>query len=802
MSAPTLLIPGSILGVTYTGKPIDYIIDQMTAIKRTPNIPNVLVIKAETGAGKSTIMPVYIYLSDNKPVIVTQPKIVNSVDLASDISTMFPTKMKLGENVSFITGSRSKVARTGITYATIGSFTAQLRDALQPPASIEDISTKYPTIIVDEAHERSIEMDLLLMLLKRTMMTLGKNSPFIIITSATFVPDEYLKYMGVLSSPDKPIYDCQKAIYVQGRAFPIENKFEDHDVNNFIDASVNKTIELLNLELPQYKMDPYKQSITDILIFMPTYDAVTSAETALMKYVKVNMLPVLIIKITRREVIVSGYEYRAMNAPIKDYIVNGLPALIKVIIATNAIETGKTIPTLKYVIDSGLVKSVEFNPYIMCDYATIKPITRNMSDQRRGRVGRVRTGTYYALFTLSSYTKLKTTVYPAFATTDCTNGVLTVLGMGYMPEDLITPPPKDLLNYAYDKLYSLGFVVDGKLTKLGMIASWLTRIPVESIKMILSGYAFNVCVADLVSIACYIKTSGKAIPTFPDISDTFIECINHIWKRVDKINLKKPIASEDAMDIVKDIKISDKDAKPKGLTTNVKETMEDLLIVDVIDLRTDIISVLSKNNLSPYNGSSISYLNSSIDSSKSLMHVRPDKIDHRIVSNLKRCIYEGYKMNIITKNMRFDDENRIHCVKYPIYRNIRGMQVQMPAIYPKYIEKMMSKHGANACELPNFILVQGFTLKQNLRNNSYAISSIGGSVLDGWVGIDPNFFTDIPSKDILPPITEKGYDAYQSILPMGKKQLAAFLYDHSDVEKMREPLGKPTDKKKIEGFSI
>ena len=207
MPPPTLLVPGNlvtpspyeaskIMGVSPEEVvPIEYI---KTVIKRKMfefggPIPEklsdrVLIIRAETSSGKSTTMPTHLYrilpsnIIKGKNIIVTEPRIVSAVGISREQRDA-PFNKDISKFIGYKTGPLSERVRRGLIYATIGVLLAQLKTM-----SDAEIMEKYKIIIIDEAHERSLDIDTVFVKLKKLFLrNLGNRElPFLIVTSATF----------------------------------------------------------------------------------------------------------------------------------------------------------------------------------------------------------------------------------------------------------------------------------------------------------------------------------------------------------------------------------------------------------------------------------------------------------------------------------------------------------------------------------------------------------------------------------------------------------------------------------------
>ena len=286
--APTLLVSGS-LRLGARGEPSDEVpVRYITAWlrKRMPEYGShtarladrVLVVRAETGSGKSTTLPVAVFRilrSENTParqryqgpgVICTQPRVLTAIALANDVSSRpWNPDMVLGETVGFQTGPVSNKPPAGLVYATAGVLAAQLRNQEDG-----EIMGRYRFILVDEAHERALDIDMMLLLLRNFSRRNAGNErlPFLLLTSATFVTHRYADYFGV--GPDN-------VIEVVGRTYPIETHWPASGNNDY-------PAEAAAVAIGIHEGHPEdRPERADILIFMPGAQETTAVALALDK---------------------------------------------------------------------------------------------------------------------------------------------------------------------------------------------------------------------------------------------------------------------------------------------------------------------------------------------------------------------------------------------------------------------------------------------------------------------------------------------------------------------------------------
>lgn len=458
MPLPTLLVPGSLrlselsasedAGAT----PISYI--QNWLRRRMPEFggqsakmaDRLLIVRAETGSGKSTVLPVSVFRilrAESTPatqrfskagVICTQPRVLTAVALARDVSAGRYPDMVLGETVGYQTAPTSSRAGSGLTYATAGVLAVQLRHMTDA-----ELMGRYRFIIVDEAHERSLDTDITLLLLRNFLLrNIGDmRAPFVLLTSATIDPLRYAAYFGVGPA---------NVIDVAGRSYPITTHWPAAGFANYPAAAA----ELVQKIHTENSDDPPDRA--DILVFMPgAAEALAvaallkkrpgarpddrpdarpddrpgarpgarpdekrgGARTRKSKIIEHNLAadhqagdtdaPFLLLVINRDVVNSQTGDYSLVFAPPETLRVGGVRPRRRVIVSTSVAETGLTIDTLKYVIDCGWSRMIEsYQPWRAMGLTT-RPAPRSRIAQRRGRVGRLFPGEFYPLYTENVY---------------------------------------------------------------------------------------------------------------------------------------------------------------------------------------------------------------------------------------------------------------------------------------------------------------------------------------------------------------------------------------------------------------
>jgi hypothetical protein len=550
---PTLYEPGSLrLEVGAPPEktaPVDYITAWLR--RRMPEFgghsgalaDRVLIVRAETGSGKSTVLPVAIFrllrsrdtaarLQYRGPgVICTQPRVLTAITLANDVSSKaWNPDMVLSETVGFQTGPVSNRPPTGLIYATAGVLAAQLRNQEDG-----EIMERYRFIIVDEAHERSLDSDLMLMLLRNFYERNVGNArlPFLLLTSATFNPARYAEYFGV--GPGN-------VVEVKGRAYPIDTVWPEKGTNDYPAAAAAAVLQIHG----ENSSDPPDRA--DILVFMPGKAESTAVAEALRKAAPALEAPLLVLVIDR-EVVESqtGDFLLVFERPDRLPLIGGRRPARRVVVSTVVAETGLTIDTLRYVVDCGWSRAMEVYQPSGAKGLITRPAPRSRIEQRKGRVGRLFPGIFYPLYTKNVHQALEEQQLPEIVSTGAADIYLAVvreqqrqkLRMGQVPEfrvedmALLDSPPVEALLAANGAAVILGFVSPRAplptrwppapgpaepavargygLTPLGHLGASFSRTPMEGVRVLLAGYAWGMAASDLLTAVAMFGRSPTAL---------------------------------------------------------------------------------------------------------------------------------------------------------------------------------------------------------------------------------------------------------------------------------------------------
>lgn len=430
----------------------------------------VTIIVGETGSGKTTQLTQYLSeegFSKLGLIGCTQPRRVAAMSVAKRVAD--EVGCPLGDFVGYAIRFEDVTSnKTRIKYMTDGVL---LRESLREP----DLD-HYSAIIIDEAHERSLQTDVLLGLLRRIVTR--RRDLKLIVTSATMNAERFSSFFGGV-----PIFT------IPGRTFPVEILFSRTSCEDYVDAAVKQALAI-HLARPT----------GDILIFMTgqediqaTCELLADRLAALKDAPQMSILPI----------------YSQMPADLQARIFEKAPTgYRKCIVSTNIAETSLTLDGIVYVIDTGLYKVKVYNPKIGMDALQIAPVSQAGANQRSGRAGRTGPGVCFRLYTENTYRQdLLVVPVPEIQRTNLSNVVLLLKSLGVddlLKFDFLDRPPAANLVSSLDQLWTLGALSDsGALTEEG---SSMVEFPLDPplSRMLLAAITLG-CVEEVLSIVAMLS---------------------------------------------------------------------------------------------------------------------------------------------------------------------------------------------------------------------------------------------------------------------------------------------------------
>ncbi|KAK4238251.1 P-loop containing nucleoside triphosphate hydrolase protein [Achaetomium macrosporum] len=394
----------------------------------------VVIVIGETGSGKTTQLTQFLYEDGyGKTGIIgcTQPRRVAAMSVAKRVAEEM--EVKLGSTVGYAIRFEDCTSKdTVIKYMTDGVL---LRESLNEP----DLD-RYSCVIMDEAHERALNTDVLMGLFKKILQR--RRDLKLIVTSATMNSKRFSDFYG--GAPE---------FTIPGRTFPVDIMFHRSPVEDYVDQAVQQVLAI-----------HVGKPAGDILVFMTgqedievTCELIRERLDALNDPPKLSILPI----------------YSQMPADLQAKIFDRAPPGVrKCIVATNIAETSLTVDGIMYVVDAGYSKLKVYNPRIGMDTLQITPISQANAAQRAGRAGRTGPGQAYRLFTEKAFRdEMYIQTIPEIQRTNLSNTVLLLKSLGVkdlLDFDFMDPPPQDTITTSLFDLWALGALDNlGELTELG-----------------------------------------------------------------------------------------------------------------------------------------------------------------------------------------------------------------------------------------------------------------------------------------------------------------------------------------------
>lgn len=436
----------------------------------------VLVVVGETGSGKSTQIPQYVAsagYTDHGMIAITQPRRVAAMSVAQRVAE--ESQCKVGTEVGYSVRFEDRTSpNTKIKFCTDGVL---LREAMS------DVQlSKYSVIMIDEAHERSLASDLLLVLCREICRSRPEMK--LLILSATINAAHFSAY-----------FDSAPVFNIPGRTWPVQINYTMSPEANYLSASITTVFQIhIAAELPG-----------DILVFLTGEEEIQAAMEALdstQKKLRGRIKELVICPIY--SALPPDVQAKAFE-PTK-------PNTRKVVLATNIAETSITIDGIRHVIDSGYAKESTYNPKTGLSSLTVSPISRASANQRAGRAGRTSAGFCYRLYTKHAfYNDLSEAAEPEIQRSNLDGVVLTLKSLGIsnlLDFEFIDPPSSDALIKSLEGLYALGALdSNGALTRLGRRMAELP-LDIKLSKAMLESEKFG-CRDEILSIVSVLGESAS-----------------------------------------------------------------------------------------------------------------------------------------------------------------------------------------------------------------------------------------------------------------------------------------------------
>lgn len=443
---------------------------------------DVLIVQGETGSGKTTQIVQYLYeagYARDGLIGCTQPRRMAAVGVAHRVSVEMGCA--LGALVGYAIRLEDETSEeTKIKFMTDGVL---LREVVA-----EQSLNKYRAIIMDEAHERSVNTDILLGVLKD--LSRRRADLKIIVTSATMDVEKFSRFFSA------PVFQ------ISGRTFPVEVSWEAYPVDDYVREAVMRVVDI-----------HVKQPPGDILVFMTGKEDVETVCELIRQNMKEHFAEFAdsLLVMPCYSVLPSMEQMRILSPTP--------PGKRKCVVATNVAETSLTIDGIRYVVDSGYMKTNVFNPHIGMNTLQVYPVCQAQADQRMGRAGRTAEGLCYRLYTRYQYQEeLLAMAVPEIQRSSIDSVVLLLKNIGVndlLKFDFIDPPPEDNIRSSLYHLWLLQAIDDaGTITEEGRIVADIPTEPAMARALAQSCLTYG-CGEEMLSICCMLTVDAKSVFTLP-----------------------------------------------------------------------------------------------------------------------------------------------------------------------------------------------------------------------------------------------------------------------------------------------
>ncbi|MEN8188494.1 MAG: ATP-dependent RNA helicase HrpA [Thermodesulfobacteriota bacterium] len=480
------------------------VVNHLAEIVEAIDSHQVVVISGETGSGKTTQLPkICLQMDPDSDLLIgcSQPRRVAATSVSARVDEELGGDSGLvGYKIRFQDKTNKN---TRIKFMTDGVLLAETKN--------DPLLKRYRVIIIDEAHERSLNIDFLLGYLKQLLPK--RPDLKLIVTSATIDTEIFSRHFN-----DAPV------ISVSGRTYPVEVDYvppeesETDDSEGYVEHCATVVCDLFASSPPR-----------DTLIFLPTEKDIRQC----CRLLENQLEHFLILPMFGR--LQSADQQRIFKASSKP----------KIVVATNVAETSITVPGIRYVVDSGLARISQYNVRAKTVGLPVTRISRASCDQRAGRCGRVGPGHCIRLFSEDDYNNRSRFTLPEIKRSNLADVILQMVSFNLgNPEEFpfVEPPQKNIINDGYRLLRELGAIDEGgSLTETGRTMS---RLPIDPCiaRIIIAARQHN-CLREIKIIASAIaiqdprvrpadkeKAADTAHQEFSHPHSDFLVLLN-IWNR-------------------------------------------------------------------------------------------------------------------------------------------------------------------------------------------------------------------------------------------------------------------------------
>jgi ATP-dependent helicase HrpA len=435
---------------------------------------SVVIISGETGSGKSTQIPKMCLAAGrgiHGMIGCTQPRRIAAISIARRIAEEMDED--IGQSVGYQIRFQDTTPKT--------AYIKVMTDGILLAETLNDrFLNAYDTLIIDEAHERSLNIDFLLGFIKSLLKK--RVDLKLIVTSATIDTQKFSK-----------AFDHAPIIEVSGRLYPVE--LEYCPKKDFYSQEDDPEITHIEMAVNALEKQWKKRRYDDTLIFMPTEQDIIEACDLIEARMRHNALVIPLFARLPQE------SQKKIFAPSTTQ---------KIIVSTNVAETSITIPNIRYVIDSGLARIPQYQPRTRTTVMPVQPISKSSADQRKGRCGRMSDGICIRLYSEEDYDNRPQYTPPEIRRANLAAVILQMMALRLGKIDqfpFIDPPESRSIHDGMDVLTELGAIVStSKGPRLTDDGRFMARLPIDPriARMILEAEKEQ-CVAEMLIISAALS---------------------------------------------------------------------------------------------------------------------------------------------------------------------------------------------------------------------------------------------------------------------------------------------------------
>jgi ATP-dependent helicase HrpA len=420
----------------------------------------VVIVAGATGSGKTTQLPKIALELGRTRIAHTQPRRIAARSIAERVAEEL--QVPLGSVVGYKVRFTDKVSdQTRIALMTDGILLNEIHR--------DRTLRRYDTIIIDEAHERSLNVDFLIGYLKRVLPK--RPDLKVIVTSATIDPESFAAHFADRAGRPAPIVE------VSGRTYPVEIRYRP-PAGSAAGAGGDGTDDVDGITTALRELD--REPAGDVLVFLPGEAEIRDATDAVRGMYAKDASPTEVLPLYGR--LSSAEQHRVFERST----VAGVRR--RVILATNVAETSLTVPGIRYVIDTGTARISRYSNRSKIQRLPIEPVSQASAQQRSGRAGRTSPGVAIRLYAEEDFQTRAEFTEPEILRTSLASVIVQMLSLGFgdiSSFPFLTPPDSRGVKAAFDLLVELGAVEnrtsagDERGPRLTDIGREIARLPID-----------------------------------------------------------------------------------------------------------------------------------------------------------------------------------------------------------------------------------------------------------------------------------------------------------------------------------